>query len=62
MNDTIDHDHTRDNLFDDGVGGGAHVGKGHGLAGLRDRLAGVDGTLEVHSPEGGGTVVTATIP
>lgn len=48
-------------VSDDGVGG-AHVGKGHGLAGLRDRLAGVDGTLEVHSPEGGGTVVTATIP
>lgn len=46
---------------DDGVGG-AHVGKGHGLAGLRDRLAGVDGTLEVHSPDGGGTVVAATIP
>ncbi len=47
---------------DDGVGG-AHPGKGHGLAGLRDRLAGVDGTLEVHSPDGGGgTVVSATIP
>lgn len=48
-------------VSDDGVGG-AHPGKGHGLAGLRDRLAGVDGTLEVRSPEGGGTVVSATIP
>ena len=46
---------------DDGIGG-AHLGKGSGLAGLRDRLAGVDGTLDVVSPEGGGTTVTAVIP
>jgi signal transduction histidine kinase len=46
---------------DDGRGG-AHIGKGHGLAGLADRLAGVDGILPVDSPPGGGTVVTATIP
>jgi signal transduction histidine kinase len=48
-------------VSDDGVGG-AHLGKGHGLAGLADRLAGIDGTLDVHSPAGGGTVVTAQIP
>lgn len=48
-------------ISDDGVGG-AHLGKGHGLAGLADRLAGIDGTLEVHSPVGGGTVLTAQIP
>ncbi|WP_196810989.1 sensor histidine kinase [Arthrobacter sp. 35W] len=46
---------------DDGVGG-AHVGKGHGLAGLVDRLAGVDGTLGVDSPDGGPTTITARIP
>ena len=46
---------------DDGRGG-AHPGRGHGLAGLRDRLAGVDGVLEVHSPDGEGTVVRARIP
>lgn len=46
---------------DDGVGG-AHIGKGHGLAGLADRLAGIDGTFELHSPPGGGTVVSAQIP
>lgn len=46
---------------DDGVGG-AHLGKGHGLAGLRDRLAGVDGRLTVDSPPGQGTVVAARIP
>ncbi|GAB2595273.1 sensor histidine kinase [Pseudactinotalea suaedae] len=42
--------------------GGAHLGKGHGLIGLVDRLRGVDGTLEVISPEGGGTTVHALIP
>lgn len=48
-------------VHDDGVGG-AHPGKGSGLAGLRDRLAGVDGTLEVDSPDNGGTTITAVIP
>jgi signal transduction histidine kinase len=48
-------------VADDGRGG-AHLGKGHGLAGLADRLAGVDGQLSVDSPPGGGTVVSATIP
>ena len=42
--------------------GGAHLGKGHGLAGLADRLAGVEGRLDVHSPAGGPTVLTAGIP
>lgn len=46
---------------DDGVGG-AHSGKGLGLAGLQQRLAGVDGTLDVDSPPGGPTVLTARIP
>jgi signal transduction histidine kinase len=46
---------------DDGVGG-AHPAKGLGLAGLRQRLAAVDGTLEVTSPEGGPTTLLARIP
>ena len=46
---------------DDGVGG-AHLGKGHGLAGLADRVAAVDGHLEVVSPAGGPTAVRATFP
>jgi signal transduction histidine kinase len=46
---------------DDGDGG-AHLGKGHGLAGLADRLAGVDGRLHVDSSPGAGTTITATIP
>ncbi|NDL59145.1 sensor histidine kinase [Phytoactinopolyspora mesophila] len=42
--------------------GGAHIGKGHGLAGLADRLAGVDGELSLDSPYSAGTVVNADIP
>ena len=42
--------------------GGAHVGKGTGLAGLQDRLAGVDGALEVDSPAAEGTTVRISIP
>jgi signal transduction histidine kinase len=49
------------NISDDGIGG-ASLAKGHGLAGLADRLAGVDGTLTVSSPAGGPTQLTATIP
>ena len=48
-------------VADDGRGG-AHLGKGHGLAGLADRLAGVDGRLDVASPPAGGTTVTAELP
>ncbi len=51
---------------DDGHGGAEAVrAAGHertGLAGLADRLATVEGTLDVSSPAGGPTVVTATIP
>lgn len=49
------------NVTDDGVGG-ASLAKGHGIAGLADRLAGVDGTLTVASPAGGPTQLTATLP
>lgn len=46
----------------DNGNGGAHVGKGHGLAGLVDRLSGVDGSLEIVSPDGGPTTLRASIP
>lgn len=46
---------------DDGRGG-AHPGKGHGLAGLADRLEIVEGSLDVRSPPGGPTVLTAEVP
>ncbi len=48
-------------VVDDGTGG-ASLAKGRGLAGLVERLAGVDGHLEVSSPAGGPTRVEAVIP
>jgi signal transduction histidine kinase len=46
---------------DDGVGG-AQAGVGTGLSGLGDRVGALDGTLEVTSPHGDGTLIRATIP
>lgn len=46
---------------DDGRGGADPAG-GTGLAGLADRIAGLDGRLEVRSPVGGPTVILAEIP
>ncbi len=48
-------------IRDDGVGG-ATVTPGGGLAGLRDRVEALDGSLAVSSPPGGPTVVHAEIP
>lgn len=48
-------------VADDGVGG-ADLAKGHGLAGLADRVAGLDGTLSVTSPVGGPTLLVAELP
>ncbi|HEY1179208.1 MAG TPA: ATP-binding protein, partial [Phytomonospora sp.] len=48
-------------VVDDGRGG-AGVGAGTGLLGLRERLAAVDGTLTAHSPVGGPTTVDVTLP
>ncbi len=48
-------------VHDDGAGGAA-VAKGHGLAGLQDRVRAAEGTLTVLSPAGGPTVVMAEIP
>jgi signal transduction histidine kinase len=48
-------------VHDDGVGG-ADPTIGTGLRGLADRLAALDGRLEVHSPEGQGTIVRAEVP
>ena len=44
------------------AGGGATLEPGGGLAGLAGRVAGVDGTLTVSSPEGGPTLVHAELP
>jgi signal transduction histidine kinase len=46
---------------DDGVGG-AELNRGTGLRGLADRLAAIDGRLEIRSEPGQGTVVLAGLP
>jgi signal transduction histidine kinase len=48
-------------VTDDGRGG-AQVLPGHGLAGLRDRAAGVDGVVELAGAPGHGTIVRMRIP
>ncbi len=48
-------------VADDGVGG-ADPDNGTGLRGLADRLAVIEGRLEVESPPGGGTTIRARIP
>ena len=48
-------------VADDGVGG-ADPGRGTGLRGLADRLAVLEGRLEVDSQVGRGTIVRARIP
>jgi signal transduction histidine kinase len=47
-------------VADNGIGGADAAGAG--LRGLRDRVEALDGRLEVDSPVGGGTRVTAAIP
>jgi len=54
-------DRLRLTIGDDGVGGAvAHAGSG--LAGLADRVGGVDGSLRIDSPVGGPTVLTVELP
>lgn len=48
-------------VSDDGPGG-ASLAAGTGLAGIADRLAGVDGRLWLASPAGGPTTVTMEVP
>jgi signal transduction histidine kinase len=48
-------------IEDNGIGG-ADPSAGSGLRGLADRLAALDGRLEVDSPPGVGTTVRARIP
>jgi signal transduction histidine kinase len=48
-------------VADDGRGG-ALKGGGSGLAGVADRLSAMDGELDIDSPVGGPTVITASMP
>ena len=48
-------------VSDDGVGG-ASTAKGHGLAGLDDRVRAAGGVLDIDSPAGRGTTLRAAVP
>jgi signal transduction histidine kinase len=48
-------------IADNGLGG-ADPARGSGLRGLADRVEALDGRLDVSSPPGAGTVVTAVLP
>jgi signal transduction histidine kinase len=48
-------------VTDDGIGGAA-ANSGTGIRGLSDRMAALDGVLEIASVPGGGTTVRACIP
>jgi signal transduction histidine kinase len=48
-------------VVDDGIGG-ADPMHGSGLKGLEDRVAALDGMLEIDSPPGAGTRIRARIP
>jgi signal transduction histidine kinase len=58
---TLEDDRLRVRVRDDGVGG-ADPTSGTGLRGLRDRVDALDGDLEIDSPPGGGTTLTAEVP
>jgi len=49
-------------MVEDNGSGGARLGNGSGLTGLRDRLAMLDGRLQIDSSAGGPTVVTVVVP
>ena len=57
---TLRNAHLHVEVVDDGRGGADPSGTG--LKGLAQRVAALDGSLEVHSPRGGPTVVRALLP
>jgi signal transduction histidine kinase len=57
---TLRDGHLSVEVVDDGVGGAD--ASGGGLRGLAQRVEALDGSLEVHSPPGGPTVVRALLP
>jgi signal transduction histidine kinase len=57
----VDGDALCVSVADDGVGG-ANVGSGSGLVGLKDRVEALGGSMQMSSLEGRGTTLTAHIP
>ena len=57
---TIDDGALRVEVRDDGIGGADP--EGHGLLGVRDRVAALGGGVSIDSPAGAGTVLAADLP
>jgi two-component system sensor histidine kinase DesK len=57
---TVDADAVMLEIADDGRGGVAV--NGNGLDGMRERVAALGGTLDIHSPRGGGTRLQVRVP
>jgi PAS domain S-box-containing protein len=57
---SLEDEMLRIEVRDNGTGGADP--DGHGLVGMRDRVTTLGGRLEIESPAGGGTLVTATLP
>jgi signal transduction histidine kinase len=57
----VEDSHVLVEVADDGVGG-ADASRGSGIRGLADRVEALDGRLDVDSPPGAGTRVSAAIP
>lgn len=49
-------------VSDDGIGIGPTTGRGLGLASMRERAAELDGQCTIGAAQGGGTLVTASLP
>jgi signal transduction histidine kinase len=59
---TVEPDHCPVGVHDDGVGSAQPRSDTTGLIGLHDRVGALEGTLEIVSPVGGGTLLRAAIP
>ena len=59
--ESVDPRVIRITVHDDG-GGGAEPSAGTGLAGIRARVEGVDGSMLIDSPPGGPTTLIAVLP
>jgi signal transduction histidine kinase len=57
----VDDDMLRVRVRDDGVGG-AELGRGSGLIGLKDRVEALGGRVTLESPPGAGTTLSAELP
>ncbi len=58
---TLENERLMLSVRDDGIGG-ADLGSGSGLVGLRDRVEALGGSLEIASKPGGGTTLAAVLP